>query len=33
MISAFIEQHKLPEEFRLTVKQHYKPLADQLEGK
>ena len=30
MISAFIEQHKLPEEFKLTVKQHYKPLADQL---
>lgn len=28
MLSAFIEQHKLPDDFRLTVKQHYKPLAD-----
>jgi D-glycerate 3-kinase len=30
MLSAFIEQHKLPEEFRLTVKQYYKPLAEQI---
>lgn len=30
MLSAFIEQHKLPEEFRQTVKHHYKPLADQI---
>lgn len=29
MLSDFIKQHKLPEEFRLTVKEHYKPLADQ----
>jgi D-glycerate 3-kinase len=30
MLSAFIEQHKLPEDFRLTVKKHYKPLADRI---
>jgi D-glycerate 3-kinase len=30
MLSAFIEQHNLPEEFRLTVKKHYKPLADRI---
>jgi D-glycerate 3-kinase len=30
MLSAFIEQHNLPEDFRLTVKQHYKPLADRI---
>ena len=30
MLSDFIKQHKLPEEFRLTVKEHYKPLADRI---
>lgn len=30
MLSAFIEQHNLPEEFRLTVKKHYKPLANRI---
>ena len=30
MLSAFIEQHKLPEEFRLTVNQYYTPLAEQI---
>ena len=30
MLEAFIEQHKLPKEFRHTVKQHYQPLADQI---
>lgn len=30
MLSTFIEQHNLPEEFRLTVKKHYKPLADRI---
>jgi D-glycerate 3-kinase len=33
MLSAFIEQHKLPEEFRQTVKHHYQPLADQIFSK
>ncbi|MDX2369792.1 MAG: kinase [Colwellia sp.] len=30
MLSAFIKQHNLPEEFKLTVKEYYKPLADQI---
>ncbi|PKH88876.1 kinase [Colwellia sp. Bg11-28] len=30
MLSDFIKQHKLPEEFRLTVEEHYKPLADRI---
>jgi D-glycerate 3-kinase len=30
MLSDFIKQHKLPEEFGLTVKEHYKPLADRI---
>lgn len=30
MISEFIKQHKLPEEFKLTVKDYYKPLADKI---
>ena len=30
MLSDFIKQHKLPEEFRLTVKEYYKPLADRI---
>lgn len=30
MLSAFIKQHNLPEEFTLTVAQYYQPLADQL---
>tara|TARA_R110001583_G_scaffold93386_1_gene236265 strand:- start:851 stop:1735 length:885 start_codon:yes stop_codon:yes gene_type:complete len=30
MISAFIEQHKLPAEFKHTVAQYYKPLADRI---
>ncbi len=32
MLSAFIEQHRLPEEFRHTVNQHYMPLADRIFG-
>ena len=28
MISNFITQHKLPEKFRLTIQDYYKPLAD-----
>lgn len=28
MLSAFIEQHKLPAEFKRTIEQYYKPLAD-----
>lgn len=30
MLSDFITRHKLPKEFRLTVKTHYKPLADRI---
>ena len=30
MLSSFIEQHKLPDDFRLTVQKHYKPLADRI---
>ncbi len=30
MLSAFIKQHKLTEEFRLTVRQYYQPLADRI---
>ncbi|TYK65223.1 kinase [Colwellia echini] len=30
MLSDFIKQHKLPEDFRLTVKNYYKPLADRI---
>lgn len=30
MLSNFIKQHKLPEEFGLTVKEHYQPLADRI---
>lgn len=30
MLSAFIEQHNLPDEFRLTVNRYYKPLADRI---
>ncbi|MBU2870644.1 kinase [Colwellia sp. E2M01] len=30
MLSDFIKQHKLPENFRLTVKDYYKPLADRI---
>lgn len=30
MLSAFIKQHSLPEEFKRTVDQYYKPLADQI---
>jgi D-glycerate 3-kinase len=30
MLSAFIEQHKLPEEFQQTVVHHFKPLADRI---
>lgn len=30
MLTDFIEQHHLPEKFRLTVKNYYKPLADQI---
>jgi D-glycerate 3-kinase len=30
MLSDFIQQHRLPEEFRLTVKEHYQPLADRI---
>jgi D-glycerate 3-kinase len=30
MLSAFIEKNHLPDEFRLTVKKYYKPLADQI---
>jgi len=30
MLSAFIEKNHLPEEFTLTVKKYYKPLADQI---
>lgn len=32
MLSNFIKQHKLPEKFRLTVKEYYKPLADRIVG-
>jgi D-glycerate 3-kinase len=30
MLSTFIKQHNLPEEFRLTVKKHYQPLAERI---
>lgn len=30
MLSDFIKQHKLPEQFRDTVAEHYKPLADRI---
>ena len=30
MLSAFIKQHNLPEEFKHTVEQFYKPLADRI---
>ena len=30
MLSAFMEQHKLPQEFKQTVEQYYKPLADRI---
>ncbi|MEI6895086.1 MAG: kinase [Colwellia sp.] len=30
MLSNFIEQHKLPDKFRLTVKNFYQPLADRI---
>ena len=30
MLPEFIKQHKLPDEFRLTVKEHYEPLADRI---
>lgn len=30
MLSAFIEQHNLPDEFRLTVNRYYKPLAEKI---
>jgi D-glycerate 3-kinase len=30
MLSTFLEQHNLPENFTLTVEDYYKPLADQL---
>jgi D-glycerate 3-kinase len=30
MLSAFIKQHDLPEEFKRTVKQYYQPLAEQI---
>ena len=30
MLSAFIKQHKLPAEFKHTVAQYYKPLADNI---
>jgi D-glycerate 3-kinase len=30
MISAFIEKHHLPNEFKRTVKQFYQPLADKI---
>ena len=30
MLSAFIKQHNLPEEFKDTVENYYKPLADQI---
>lgn len=30
MLSTFIKQHKLPEAFALTAKEHYRPLAEQI---
>jgi len=33
MLPAFIKEHKLPEEFKDTVAQYYKPLADKIFGK
>jgi len=30
MLSAFIKQHKLPEQFKHTVERYYKPLADRI---
>ena len=33
MLSAFIKQHNLPEEFIHTVEQYYKPLADQIQSR
>ena len=33
MLSAFIDEHKLPEEFKNTVEQYYKPLADRIFSK
>jgi D-glycerate 3-kinase len=33
MLSAFIKQHNLPEEFNRTVEQYYKPLADQIQSR
>lgn len=30
MLSNFIEQHNLPEEFKLTANKYYKPLADRI---
>lgn len=30
MLTTFIEQHKLPESFRLTAKEHYQPLAERI---
>jgi D-glycerate 3-kinase len=32
MLSAFIEQHKLPDEFSDTVRLHYQPLAERILG-
>lgn len=33
MLSTFLKEHKLPEEFKDTVKQYYKPLADRIFNK
>ncbi|MBU2923937.1 kinase [Colwellia sp. 1_MG-2023] len=33
MLSTFLKEHKLPEEFKDTVKQYYKPLADRIFSK
>jgi len=33
MLSAFIKQHNLPEEFNRTVEQYYKPLAEQIHSR
>ena len=30
MLSTFIKHHKLPETFKLTAKEHYQPLAEQI---
>lgn len=30
MLSTFVKQHRLPEEFKRTVEQYYQPLADQI---